>query len=88
MSMLAFTWCGWNVVTPIDLERDVELDVFQAPVRRALYEQFPKIHLIARAMSCSAKSRAREKQDPRHRDLWIIPAGLPDLSHVDQEHAF
>ena len=23
----AFNWCGWRVVTPVDLERDAELDV-------------------------------------------------------------
>ena len=33
----AFNWCGWKVVTPIDLERDPDLDISRASVRKAIY---------------------------------------------------
>ena len=58
----AFNWCGWRVVTPVDLERDAELDVSKPEVRQAIAGCLPQTCCIASAMSCATKSRAREKQ--------------------------
>jgi len=57
----AFNWCGWRVVTPVDLERDAELDVSRPEVRQAVAGCLPQTCCIAAAMSCATKSRAREK---------------------------
>ena len=58
----AFNWCGWRVVTPVDLERDAELDVSKPEVRQAIAGCLPQTCCLASAMSCATKSRAREKQ--------------------------
>ena len=58
----AFNWCGWRVVTPVDLERDVEMDVSRPEVRQATVRCLPQTSCMASAMSCATKSRAREKQ--------------------------
>ncbi len=70
----AFNWCGWRVVTPVDLERDAE--------RQAIAGFFLQTSCIASAMSCATKSRARERQPgpPPLRSVEF-PHGLPDLSN-------
>ena len=65
----AFNWCGWRVVTPVDLERDAEMDISKPEVRQAIAGCLPQTSCIAAAMSCATKSRARE-----------FPRGLPNLS--------
>ncbi len=75
----AFNWCGWRVVTPVDLERE---DVSRPEVRQALAGCLPQTSCIASAMSCATKSRAREKQPgpPPLRSVEF-PRGLPGLSN-------
>ena len=77
----AFNWCGWRVVNPVDLERDVEMDVSRPEVRQAIAGCLPQTSCIAAAMSCATKSRAREKQPgpPPLRSVEF-PRGLPNLS--------
>ena len=58
----AFLWCQWEVVTPIDIEIDQDLDVSRPSVHRAIHAVLPQVVLISGAMSCATKSRAREKQ--------------------------
>ena len=82
----AFIWCGWKAVTPIDLEIDPELDVTSPSVQKALLHVLPKVSFIAAAMSCSTKSRAREKPPgPRPLRSDRFPRGLPDL-HGSELH--
>ena len=54
----AFLWCQWEIIAPIDIEIDQDLDVSRPAVRRAIREVLPS----AGAMSCATKSRAREKR--------------------------
>ena len=80
----AFNWCGWKVVTPIDLERDPDLDISRASVRKAIYRLLSGVQFIACAMSCATKSRARERQPgPKPLRSEEFPRGLPDLSAQD-----
>ena len=82
----AFLWCGWQAVTPIDLEIDVEFDVTSPPVQKAIMHVLPQVAFISAAMSCSAKSRAREKRPgPLPLRSEKFPKGLPTLSPPDQE---
>ena len=77
----AFNWCGWRVVTPVDLERDAELDISRPEVRQAIAGCLPQTSCIASAMSCATKSRAREKQPgPPPLGSVDFPRGLPNLS--------
>ena len=78
----AFNWCGWRVVTPVDLERDAELDISRPEVRQAIAGCLPQTSCIASAMSFATKSRARERQPgpPPLRSVEF-PRGLPDLSN-------
>ena len=80
----AFNWCGWRVVTPVDLERDAELDVSKPEVRQAIAGCLPQTCCIASAMSCATKSRAREKQ-PGPPPLRSVesPRGLTGLTGQD-----
>ena len=80
----AFMWCGWKAVTPIDLEIDPDFDVTEPSVQRALLRVLPEVAFITAAMSCSTKSRAREKPPgPRPLRDDRFPRGLPTLSGVE-----
>ena len=82
----AFLWCGWQAVTPIDLEIDAELDVTSPPVQRAIMHVLPQVAFISAAMSCSTKSRAREKRPgPLPLRSEKFPRGLPALHPRDQD---
>ena len=80
-------WCQWEIITPIDIEIDQDLDVSRPSVRRAIREVLPKVATIAGAMSCATKSRAREKRPGpcplRSEDF--PPRGLPGLDPMNQE---
>ena len=76
----AFNWCGWRVVTPIDIAIDVDFDVTRPAVRRAILHVLPEVSLLSAAFSCSTKSRAREKQPgPKPLRSDAHPRGLPTL---------
>ena len=80
----AFMWCGWKAVTPIDLEIDPDFDVTEPSVQRALLRVLPEVAFITAAMSCSTKSRAREKPPgPRPLRDDRFPRGLPTLSGAE-----
>ena len=82
----AFLWCQWEVVTPIDIEIDQGLDVSRPSVRRALHAVLPQVVLIAGAMSCATKSRAREKQPgPPPLRSEESPRGLPGIPERSQQ---
>ena len=71
-------------MTPIDLERDLDLDISRASVRKAIYRLLSGVQFIACAMSCATKSRARERQPgPKPLRSEEFPRGLPDLSAQD-----
>ena len=80
----ALLWCGWLVVSAIDVATDEDLDVTRPAVQRATISQLPRVHATCAAMDCSTKTRAREKRpgplplrDNSH------PRGLPHLSGAD-----
>ena len=72
----AFNWCGWKVVTPIDLERDPDLDISRASVRKAIYRLLSGVQFIACAMSCATKSRARERQPGPKQSHYVVKNSL------------
>ena len=37
----AFLWCGWQAVTPIDLEIDIDFDVTSSPVQKSYFPGAP-----------------------------------------------
>ena len=84
----AFLWCGWQAVTPIDLEIDVELDVTSPSVLRSrrplcmcshkLPSFQPPCHVLPNLI------RAREKRPgPLPLRSEKFPRGLPTLSPKD-----
>ena len=80
----AFLWCGWHILTPIDIAIDEDFDVTKESVQKALFHWLPKVSLMAAAFSCSTKTRARERRPgplPLRADHF--PRGLPDLSPSD-----
>ena len=82
----AFLWCQWEAVTPIDIEIDKDLDVSRPSVRRAIHAVLPQVVLIAGAMSCATKSRAREKQPgPPPLRSEDSPRGLPGIPERSQQ---
>ena len=75
-----------EVVTPIDIEIDKDLDVSRPSVRRAIHAVLPQVILIAGAMSCATKSRAREKQPgPPPLRSEESPRGLPGIPERSQQ---
>eukprot|EP00435_Cladocopium_sp_Y103_P018485 s228_g4.t1 len=82
----AFLWCGWRVVTPIDLDIDEEFDVTRPAVQRALLQLLPQVSLQAAAFDCSTKTRAREKSPgPPPLRSQFQPRGLPLLKPADAQ---
>ena len=80
----ALLWCGWSVVSPIDIAIDAELDVTRPAVQNAIIAQLPQVHATCAAMDCSTKTRAREKRPgplPLRNDSH--PRGLPTLEGAD-----
>ena len=81
----AFLWCQWEIITPIDIEIDQDLDVSRPAVRRAIQAVLPRVATIAGAMSCATKSRAREKRPgPPPLRSEEHPRGLPGLDEGQQ----
>ena len=81
----AFLWCQWEIITPIDIEIDQDLDVSRPAVRRAIQAVLPRVATIAGAMSCATKSRAREKRPgPPPLRSEEYPRGLPGLDAGQQ----
>ena len=80
----ALLWCGWSVVSPIDIAIDEDLDVTRPAVQNAIIAQLPQVHATCAAMDCSTKTRAREKRPgplPLGNDSH--PRGLPTLEGAD-----
>ena len=81
----AFLWCQWEIITPIDIEIDQDLDVSRPAVRRAIQAVLPRVATIAGAMSWATKSRAREKRPgPPPLRSEEHPRGLPGLDEGQQ----
>ena len=81
----AFLWCGWRVLTPIDLAIDEEFDVTWPAAQQAILKWLPQVSLQAAAFDCSTKTRPREKRPgPMPFRSETLPRGLPGLSARDQ----
>jgi len=80
----AMMWCGWKIISPIDIAIDEDFDVTRPAVQKAIIAQLHQVHATCAAMDCSTKTRAREKQPgPLPLRTEQYPRGLPDLCGKD-----
>lgn len=81
---VAFACAGWNVLQPVDLEINKELDVTKVSTQKAIADALPAVHVVSCAMDCSTKSKIREIPLPGGRGPAPLrssryPRGLPGL---------
>ena len=61
----AFNWCGWRVVTPIDIAIDMDFDVTRPAVRRAILHVLPEVSLLSAASRVlQSRGHVKSSLDP------------------------
>ena len=59
----ALLWCGWSVVSPIDIAIDEDLDVTRPAVQNAIIARLPQVHATCAACSIAPPRLELERRD-------------------------